>query len=101
MTKHLAGAAVALGMVATVPTTVVNTSDVSIKTIEPNKLTESKQTNKENSKSPFSSERSMKITARKVEETSGYKGFGYDIGIPPKIYGMYHVKRGTHKRTNV
>lgn len=22
-------------------------------------------------------------------------------GIPPKIYGMYHVKRGTHKRTNI
>lgn len=25
----------------------------------------------------------------------------YNAGIPPKIYGMYHVKRGTHKRTNI
>lgn len=26
---------------------------------------------------------------------------GWDSGISPKTYGMYHVKRGTHKRTNV
>lgn len=24
-----------------------------------------------------------------------------NYGIPPKVYGMYYVKRGTHKRTNV
>lgn len=23
-----------------------------------------------------------------------------NIGIPPKIYGMFHVRRGSHKRTN-
>ncbi len=36
------------------------------------------------------------------ENSKGYSGrlFRND-GIPPKIYGMYYVKRGTHKRTNI
>lgn len=33
--------------------------------------------------------------------TSDSRYFAPDYGIPPKIYGMYHVKRGTHKRTNI
>jgi len=40
-----------------------------------------------------------------VRRQNKFSGFapGYDIippGIPPHIYGMYHVKKGTHKRTN-
>lgn len=31
----------------------------------------------------------------------GALAFMSDNGIPPKVYGMYHVKRGTHKRTNI
>lgn len=34
------------------------------------------------------------------ERSSSLKS-GWDSGISPKTYGMYHVKRGTHKRTNV
>lgn len=101
MKKILAAGAVALGMAASVSTTVNTTSEVSNKTIETNKVTESKQTNQQNSKNPFSSERSMKISAREVERTSTYRDFGYNTGIDPKTYGMYYVRRGTHKRTNI
>ena len=42
---------------------------------------------------------SKKITS---ENSKGYSGRSFfNQGIPPKIYGMYFVKRGTHKRTNV
>lgn len=26
--------------------------------------------------------------------------YHHNVGIPPKIYGTYYVKRGTHKRSN-
>lgn len=40
-----------------------------------------------------------------VRRQNLFSGFapGYDIiapGIPPKIYGMHYVRKGTHKRTN-
>ena len=41
-------------------------------------------------------------TVRKQNVFSGFAP-GYEFiapGIPPKIYGMYHVRRGTHKNTN-
>ncbi|WP_234111769.1 hypothetical protein [Chryseobacterium sp. R2A-55] len=37
------------------------------------------------------------ITIRKSYSGKLYRG----EGISPKVYGMYHVKRGTHKRTNI
>ena len=27
-------------------------------------------------------------------------GWQQNYGIPPHVYGMYHVRRGTHKRSN-
>lgn len=36
------------------------------------------------------------------ETRRGYSSSnGWDMGIDPKTYGMYFVKRGTHKRTNI
>ncbi|MDR0792005.1 MAG: hypothetical protein LBE82_01755 [Chitinophagaceae bacterium] len=40
------------------------------------------------------------ITMKKVNPFSGYDALLKGEGIPPKIYGMFHVKRGTHKKTN-
>lgn len=40
-----------------------------------------------------------KLVENKVR-TRGYSKSYYNFGIPPKTYGMHHVKRGTHKRTN-
>jgi len=35
-----------------------------------------------------------------VQEAGGMQVLGYGYGIPPHIYGMYHVRRGSHKRSN-
>lgn len=40
-----------------------------------------------------------KLTFR--NESSSAQNYIWNTGISPKTYGMYHVKRGTHKRTNV
>ena len=101
MRKILAGTAVALGLAASVPTTVNTTSEVSNKTIETNKVEQTKNTNQQDSKNPFSSETRMKISAREVDKISTYRNIGYNVGIPPKTYGMYYVKKGTHKRNNI
>lgn len=34
------------------------------------------------------------------QNAGGFNVIGHDAGIPPHIYGTYHVRRGTHKRTN-
>lgn len=47
---------------------------------------------------------SQKQVSQKVtkEKSKGYSMRPFlNQGIPPKIYGMHCVKRGTHKRTNV
>lgn len=38
-----------------------------------------------------------KIETEKLKPKYAYK----DSGIPPKIYGMHYVKRGTHKKNNI
>ena len=35
-----------------------------------------------------------------VQEAGGMQVLGYGYGIPPHIYGMHHVRKGTHKKTN-
>jgi hypothetical protein len=35
-----------------------------------------------------------------MQDAGGFQVMGYNPGIPPHIYGAYHVRRGTHKRTN-
>ena len=30
----------------------------------------------------------------------GQEFLGLNVGIPPHIYGMHYVRKGTHKRTN-
>lgn len=40
-----------------------------------------------------------KLVENKVRNR-GYSKSYYNFGIPPKTYGMHHVKRGTHKRNN-
>lgn len=30
----------------------------------------------------------------------GFHVVSHDIGIPPHIYGQYHVRKGTHKKSN-
>lgn len=41
-------------------------------------------------------------SARKIirEDAGGLNVIGYNPGIPPPIYGAYHVRKGTHKKTN-
>ncbi|MBT0550239.1 hypothetical protein [Riemerella anatipestifer] len=39
-------------------------------------------------------------SVNKIRNTHNTIKMFRDEGIPPKIYGMYYVKRGTHKRTN-
>ncbi|TDX86186.1 hypothetical protein [Epilithonimonas xixisoli] len=40
-----------------------------------------------------------KVTFKRTK--SSVRKFVSNYGIDPKTYGMYHVKAGTHKRTNV
>jgi hypothetical protein len=40
------------------------------------------------------------VTIKKLNPFSGYD-YGKGEGIQPKIYGMFYVKRGTHKKTNI
>lgn len=41
-------------------------------------------------------------SARQVirEDAGGMQVISYGYGITPIMYGTYHAKRGTHKRTN-
>jgi len=40
-------------------------------------------------------------TVSKINPLGGYeRKYFSDYGTPPKIYGMFYAKRGTHKRTN-
>ena len=48
----------------------------------------------------LTNQRSSNKLAYKPSHTPLLRDY-YSGGIPPKIYGMYHVKRGTHKRTNI
>ena len=54
--------------------------------------------NRENQ--PINNQRSSNKLVYKPSHTPLLRDY-YSGGIPPKIYGMYHVKRGTHKRTNI
>lgn len=49
----------------------------------------------------LSSRESIEIKDRYHTSQAGNGGSWYNPGIPPKIYGMNYVKRGTHKRTNI
>ena len=35
-----------------------------------------------------------------MQSAGGFDIIGYKTGIPPHIYGIFHVKIGTHKITN-
>lgn len=41
-------------------------------------------------------------SAETIKSQTSYSASGmFNQGIPPKIYGMSYVRRGTHKRTNI
>lgn len=68
---------------------------------------DSKQTVKRNHSNKNQSPESQRVSQESKpmqvtnERNRGYsKSSGWDMGIPPKTYGMHYVKRGTHKRTN-
>ena len=35
-----------------------------------------------------------------MEDAGGFQVIGHNPGISPEMYGTYHVRRGTHKRSN-
>ncbi len=39
-------------------------------------------------------------TIKNISHGMGSMAYIINNGIPPKVYGTYYVKRGTHKRTN-
>ena len=45
-------------------------------------------------------QRNLSKSVYRPSQSLAHRDF-YNAGIPPKIYGMYHVRRGTHKRTNI
>lgn len=58
------------------------------------------QQNRKSQQTNVTTESIQKLAATKTKKKPRFVNY-YDVGISPKTYGMYHVKRGTHKRTNV
>lgn len=58
------------------------------------------QQNRESQQTNVTTESIQKLAATKTKKKPRFVNY-YDLGISPKTYGMNHVKRGTHKRTNV
>lgn len=59
------------------------------------------RSNNNSTQNQFAQNESIKITARQTANRSfGGKNWIYG-GITPKDYGMYHVRRGTNKKSNI
>ena len=103
--KILIGASAIVGLGATVATSTANSLSVESvqKSLNGNNLSQgnSESNSQKSQQNPFSNESNFKISGREVDKISTYRNIGYNVGIPPKTYGMYYVKRGTHKRTNI
>ena len=103
--KILVGASAIVGLGATVATSTADSLSVEAvqKSLNGNDL--SLGNSESNSQKPqqnlFSNESNFKISSRKIDRTPYRPVLTYKRGIDPKTYGMYYVKRGTHKRTNI
>ena len=58
------------------------------------------QSNENRDNQALTPQRNLSKSVYRPSQSLGRRYF-YNAGIPPKIYGMYHVRRGTHKRTNI
>lgn len=60
------------------------------------------QSQKQKENAPVQTSNQVTAKDQLPDEMGGLKlgGKSFDFGIPPHIYGVYHVRRGTHKRSN-
>lgn len=95
MKKHILGLGAVAGIMSVAIGSVNNFSNATCEIANKTKVRDA-----------FAKRTASKPTEREIQKLaanriSDSKYFAPDYGIPPKIYGMYHVKRGTHKRTNI
>lgn len=91
----LAIAAGMMGVATTVPPQPPTTSPVFTETGA--KEAPQPQQNKTNTTAQDQPKARQAYRATRSAGNSMFRGYG----IPPKVYGMRYVKRGTHKRSNV
>jgi len=67
--------------------------------ISPSPVQASKATNQQLQKEQITHKKS---SAKEIikQMAGGMSVMGFREGCPPHIYGQFHVRRGTHKRTN-
>ena len=103
--KILVGASAIVGLGATVATSTANSLSVESvqKSLNGNNLSQgnSESDTQKSQQNPFSNESNFKNSGREIDRTPYRPVLAYKRGIDPKTYGMYYVKRGTHKRTNI
>ena len=69
-----------------------------VKSVESTKVAETPSS--QNTQQPIRSEVKVKNHIKQQENFSYLHNYRNE-GIPPKVYGMYYVRKGTHKITNV
>ena len=103
--KILVGASAIVGLGATVATSTANSLSVESvqKSLNGNNLSQgnSESNSQKSQQNPFSNENNFKISGREIDRTPYRPVLTDKRGIDPKTYGMYYVKRGTHKKTNI
>ncbi|MBU4536978.1 MAG: hypothetical protein L6264_07350 [Weeksellaceae bacterium] len=98
--KHKLGLMAAMiGLAATSRVATTNTVDFNRSVNSAEKLVSQGPTQKTDGSRINPTANHERVTLR--NERSSVQKFGWNPGISPKTYGMHHVKRGTHKRTNV
>ena len=105
MKKGLSVLAIGMASIVSVFSVTAVNSEISVggrlseRTAKINQQNQKQNSNSEQNVLKNQRRQSMQITnqARK-----GYVGRYFpEVGIPPKTYGMFYIKRGTHKRTNI